>query len=204
MLASGIVSDPLQRSSYLAELVKESGRLSRLVDNVLQFARLERKHTVTLLEKVQVRELLASTIERCRSRVANGKLMLEYTLAPDVESIFLRTNIGSVDQIVFNLVDNACKYAAESEPSRIQVDLSLEGNWLVIGVRDFGPGIPAKVQRNLFKPFARSSDETAGTAAGVGLGLALSKQLAKQIRGRLEYCPLDQGSCFQLRLPING
>jgi signal transduction histidine kinase len=131
-------------------------------------------------------------------------LTLDDSIAPEVESMFLCTNIGSVDQIVFNLVDNACKYAAESEPSRIEVGLTLEGNWLVIGVRDFGPGIPAKVQKNLFKPFARSSDETAGTAAGVGLGLALSKQLAKQIRGRLEYCPLEQGSCFQLRLPING
>jgi signal transduction histidine kinase len=202
MLASGIVSDPQQRSIYLAELVKESGRISRLVDNVLQFARLERKHTVTHLEKIRVGDLLASTLERCRSRVANGKLTLDDSIAPEVESMFLCTNIGSVDQIVFNLVDNACKYAAESEPSRIQVDLTLQGNWLVIGVRDFGPGIPAKVQKNLFKPFARSSDETAGTAAGVGLGLALSKQLAKQIRGRVEYCPLEQGSCFQLRLPI--
>lgn len=120
-----------------------------------------------------------------------------------VRQVPLVTSIDAVDQIVFNLVDNACKYAKRKQADEVQLAAELDGTWLVISVRDFGPGIDKAMIKRLFRPFSRSADETAGTAAGVGLGLALAKQLAQQLGGRLQFSAANPGCRFSLRLKLH-
>lgn len=202
MLASNMVRDESQRQAYATGLVQESDRLCRLVENVLQFARLERKQNGVLYSKLTVEQLLQNTIQRCQARVETSSMKLEINIATSENQAEIQTSADLVDQIVFNLVDNACKYACESQRSCVDLSVNFEGKWLMIRVRDYGPGIDAQTVKRLFQPFSRSSDETAGTAAGVGLGLSLSRQLAKQLRGRLEYRPANPGCIFELRLPL--
>ncbi len=187
MLASNMVRDESQRQAYAMGLVKESDRLCRLVENVLQFARLERKQTGVHYAKLSVDQLLQNTIQRCQARAESSSMKLQVNIAPSANEAEIETSADLVDQIVFNLVDNACKYACESQRPSVELSVNVEGKWLMIRVRDYGPGIDSLMVKRLFRPFSRSSDETAGTAAGVGLGLSLSRQLAKQLLGRLEY-----------------
>jgi signal transduction histidine kinase len=200
MLASNMVTDESQRANYASGLVREADRLCRLVENVLQFARLEQKRAPLQSSSVTVEALLHEAMQRCRDRAESAGMTLELSIPDSLMGETIRTSKDIVDQILFNLVDNACKYANESKPAEIRVEVAEDSKWLVISVRDYGPGIDAKLLKRLFQPFARSSDETAGTAAGVGLGLSLSRQLAKRLGGRLDYRQANPGSVFELRV----
>ncbi len=201
MLNGDMLPNAEQRAEYTEGLVQEADRLCRLVDNVLQFARLERGAAVGKSEQITVRGLAERIKGRCQQRAMTAGLTLEWQVSDDVAETSIETAIDAVEQIIFNLVDNACKYAAVGTPPGVQVSLAGDGKWLMIQVRDFGPGISCTMLRRLFQPFARSADETAGTAAGVGLGLALSRQLARQLSGQLTYRSAEPGSQFELRLP---
>ena len=107
-----------------------------------------------------------------------------------------------VEQILFNLVDNACKYAAPaSSPRMLHVEVSANGPRIVFRVRDHGPGISRQQQRRLFQPFEKSATEAAHSAPGVGLGLALCRRLAREMGGDLVLEKKDGGACFALTLP---
>src|SRR5262249_51781392 len=107
-----------------------------------------------------------------------------------------------VEQILFNLIDNACKYANQAADKRVHVTVSCQSQRVMIMVRDHGPGICATGRRKLFQPFSKSVHEAASTAPGVGLGLALSRRLAAELGGRLELCSAnDEGAAFVLTLP---
>jgi signal transduction histidine kinase len=201
MLDGDMLTSPEQRQTYTKGLVAEADRLSRLVDNVLQFSRLEKQQSQIRRSPIGVEALLHNVLDRCRTRLAASSMDCEVSLAKQLSGVQINTSQDSVEQIVFNLVDNACKYAKLGEGARIRFEAELDSKWLVIRIRDFGPGIDSKMIRRLFRPFARSSDETAGTAAGVGLGLSLSRQLATQIGGKLDYSPAEPGCLFELRLP---
>lgn len=114
----------------------------------------------------------------------------------------VRTDPAAVDQILFNLVDNAGKYAAAAADRRIHIEADSAGRWAVLRVRDHGPGISARDLRCLFKPFRKSAERAATSAPGVGLGLALSRRLARALGGDLRLVRAGgAGAAFELRLP---
>ncbi len=118
----------------------------------------------------------------------------------------IRTDDAAVEQILLNLFDNACKYAATAEDRRIHLAISAKGNRATFRVRDHGPGISADARGRLFVPFGKSASQAAHSAPGVGLGLSLCRRLAKQLGGRLQLDPdpLTEGACFLLTLPLGA
>ena len=113
----------------------------------------------------------------------------------------VETDISVVEQILFNLVDNACKYAQGTDDSRIHVTLAGSDRTPQIIVRDHGPGLSRDVARRLFQPFSKSASEAAHSAPGVGLGLALSRRLARTLGGDLRWQAADDGGAqFTLSL----
>jgi K+-sensing histidine kinase KdpD len=103
---------------------------------------------------------------------------------------------------VFNLVDNACKYAPEADNRNIHLACRRQGSQVVLEVRDHGQGIAKKSARQLFRPFSKSATEAAHSAPGVGLGLALCRRLAKSLGGQLIINHnVDDGACLILQLP---
>jgi signal transduction histidine kinase len=203
MLAEGMVTDPAQRQNYLATLRAEAGRLGHLVENVLAYARLERGSARGRVETLPVHELLLRTRERLAPRAEQAGLTLTVEAGAAAE-ILVRTDVSAVEQILFNLVDNAGKYAAPtaSDPTLHLEVLPPERKSIRLRVRDHGPGIEAEVAARLFQPFSKSAQEAAHSAPGVGLGLALCRRLARSLGGDLVHnTSVTPGAAFILKLP---
>jgi len=131
-------------------------------------------------------------------------MKLEVDAADEIQGLSLCTDPAAVEQILFNLVDNACKYASHGEDKRIHLEIRAAGRSIRFRVRDHGPGISRQGQRKLFLPFSKSVHEAASTAPGVGLGLALSRRLARDLGGSLTMDNQAEGSgaIFVLQLPV--
>ncbi|QDU30047.1 Sensor histidine kinase YycG [Anatilimnocola aggregata] len=201
MLAGGMVPEAEQRQRYLETLRVEADRLAHLVDNVLQYARLERTNPSRRRQQVAVHELF----ERMQERLADRASQAEMQLVVQTESCpdqTLVTDPQAVEQILFNLVDNACKYAAHADKKEINLSVTCLAEKLLICVRDFGPGISSAGRKKLFRPFSKSVHDAAHSAPGVGLGLALCERLARDLGGRLQFQPAEPGCNFCLSLPL--
>ncbi len=202
MLARGMV--PAERQGeYLATLERESGRLARLVDNVLRYARLEDGKRAAPRTELSVAELL----ERCapelaRTCAAHGaRLELDERVEGGARLV---TDPEAVLQILSNLVENACKYghAEGAGASAVTLRSARSGDLLTLEVRDEGPGVPAALARAIFEPFERGGRDSSDPAHGVGLGLALARALARELGGSLTLEPASRGAVFRLALPL--
>jgi signal transduction histidine kinase len=202
MLANDMVPDPTKRQTYLETLRVEADRLSHLVENVLSYAKLERGPLRHKHEQLSIDAFLARVGERLADRAGQAEMQLVIDAAADIRETTFKTDPAAVEQVLFNLVDNACKYAARAKDRRIHLDVSADANGIRFRVRDHGYGISPREAKSLFRPFSKSADEAAHSAPGVGLGLALCRRLAHDLGGRLEWVPMDEaGAVFQLTLP---
>ncbi|MCB1210834.1 MAG: ATP-binding protein, partial [Verrucomicrobiales bacterium] len=164
--------------------------------------RIERGSAQTRTERLTVRELWQRVEPRLTTRASECRLTLELALSEELATQEIETDTSVVEQILFNLVDNACKYAApDCEKRQIEISIRRDSKRLAIQVRDHGPGLPDAQRRKLFQPFSKSATEAAHSAPGVGLGLALSRRLAREIGGDLKHHPQPQGTAFDLLLP---
>ncbi|MBL9116089.1 MAG: hypothetical protein JNJ83_13865 [Verrucomicrobiaceae bacterium] len=203
MLADDMVPDAARRKEYLTTLCEESTRLTHLVENVLSYSRIERGRAAARKERVKLGQLLNRIEPRLRQRAAQCALEVEMSIAADAAETDLELDGLAVEQIVFNLVDNACKYAAAaSTQPKVELHAKREHQRVVIEVRDFGPGIATGQLKKLFRPFEKSATEAAHSAPGVGLGLALCKRLARELGGDLLLVSNEGGASFQFTLPV--
>ena len=204
MLEDGMVASESDRRSYLHTLRVEAERLSHLVENVLSYARLERGPRTAARERFTVGALLERMQPRLSPRAAEADMRVVVQADATALAALLCTDPMAIEQIVFNLVDNACKYASAAEPRTIELQVVVDGGQLKLRVRDHGPGIATHDRRRLFRPFSKSAEQAATSAPGVGLGLALCRRLARQLGGELDYEPLPSGGAsFCLALPIH-
>lgn len=191
---------PEKRGQYLNVLSREADRLTHLVENVLAFSRIERGSARTRFTTTSVDAFLQSQHERLASRLATAGLKLVIHPAPELE---LHTDLSALEHILFNLIDNAAKYAADSDPPEVEISARSTGRQLIIEVADHGPGIPAHERTRIFRPFHKSADQAANSQPGVGLGLALSRRLAHSLGGTLTLAPpIAPGNRFHLHLPL--
>lgn len=201
LLSSGLIRDEAQRQEYLHTLSLESDRLHRLIDNVLNFAQLEKRSQHYDLKPVLVRDLLDHLQLTWEERLATDgyELIVNSTLPPHLE---VRTDPAIVYQIVANLIDNARKYSRDAKDQRIWLSAkAAENGRVAIEVEDRGPGVPPRERKAIFQPFRRGSQ--AESTGGAGLGLSLARQWAELIGGSLGYRPPEGGvgACFRLELP---
>jgi signal transduction histidine kinase len=200
MLLSGLVRDKDRQADYLRTLHAEADRLNRLVANVLDFSRLENRRPRISLAQVPVGELLAGlhATWRVRCQDSGKEMVLENTL-PEATTLLCDGEL--LQQVLGNLIDNACKYTREAADPRLWLRARADGADLVLEIEDRGPGVPRGERRSIFRAFRRgaSADVVAG---GVGLGLALARRWAKLLGARLELShPAGGGACFQVRFP---
>lgn len=203
MLADGMVADETQRKTYLDTLTGEAGRLSHLVENVLAYARLERGSAKARAENITIGELLDRILPRLKQRADDCRMEVRVHATEADRKTQLHIDAAAVEQILFNLVDNACKYAAPraAEPV-IHVEADTSGKFAMLRVRDHGAGISRNERRRIFHPFHKSADQAAHSAPGVGLGLALCQRLATALGGAITLDSAHKdGACFVLRLP---
>jgi len=202
MLTSGIVKEPQHRDEYLVTLHVEAERLHRLVDNVLDFARLEKHEPKINLQACSVQSLLDQLYQdwcgRCRT---DGKeLIAENHL---LEGECLVTDQQLLCQLVGNLIDNARKYSRGAENPTIWLRIGrIDAHHVYVEVEDRGPGIATEDAKVIFRPFRRGSQADT-IAGGVGLGLALAQRWVHLLRGtiRVQSGANRVGVCFRCELP---
>jgi signal transduction histidine kinase len=205
MLEEGMVS-PDKRSRYVGTLRREADRLGELVENVLAYARIESDRAPLAWQTLAVGPLVERVRERLEERSRTGGLELHVEIERGLEDVTVRVDPAAVEQILFNLVDNAAKYApsrvAPALGRRIELVASAAGRGRVaLAVRDHGPGIDTSEREAIFEPFAKGRAHASGTEPGVGLGLALSRRLARQLGGELRVESAEPGARFVLTVP---
>ncbi len=206
MLAEGMVQDEDRKRLYLNTLCSEANRLGHLVENVLAYARLERGSARSRVESLSLTQLIDRVKPRLAQRADQAKMQLQVDGSPEALQSVVHVDVAAVEQILFNLVDNACKYATCDGTERvIHLEALPDNRFAMLRVRDHGQGISEEGARRLFKPFSKSAHEAAHTAPGVGLGLALCRRLSRSMGGDLRLDGLvKNGACFVLSLPLSN
>jgi signal transduction histidine kinase len=205
MLSEGMVTDEQRRQTYLQRLRGEADRLHHLVDNVLAYARLSGPRRRARVETIALASLVEGMFDRLETCARRGQMDLLMEAEDKAASCRVRVDPSAIEQILLNLVDNACKYAARGDDTRLHLRLGCDDRRAWISLTDHGPGIDHHYRPKLFRPFSKSAGDAAGSAPGIGLGLALSRRLARTMNGRLR---LDEdyhdGARFVLELPLAG
>ncbi|MTW21779.1 sensor histidine kinase [Allochromatium palmeri] len=201
MLRAGFASEE-RKSTYYRFIHEESERLSRLIANVLQLARIGREALVLEPRVMPIGELMALVVERVASQIERAGFRLE--LSSDDSEAELLVDPDAFVQILINLVDNALKFAAEAETRSIRLDCETLSNGRVrVCVRDFGPGIPRDQRRRVFQLFQRGDMAKSQAIPGTGIGLALVERLTHAMGGRVEVMAAEPGAEFRLEFPLN-
>jgi signal transduction histidine kinase len=199
LLAEGGVPQPERQQHYLQVIAGESQRLTRLVNNVLDFGRLEqgRKnyHYSRIHLPPQLNEILASQ----EMRLEQAGLHLVRSIPRSIPAVL--ADRDAVRQALLNLIDNALKYAADG--GVLEVELSLEDDHCRIAVKDRGPGVPETHRERIFQPFHRVDDSLTTSSPGSGLGLSIARRLLRGMGGDLLYRHRrNGGSSFEILLPL--
>lgn len=201
MLAEGMVTDEVKKQEYLRTMLSESERLNHLVENVLSYARIERGNARSNVETLAVDDLVERIRPVLQRRVDQEGAALSISLADDLGKV--TSDVTAIEQILFNLIDNACKYGlSENGGSRISLRASRSKSGLTFEVSDEGQGIAPLERKRLFRAFHKSAQEAAHSKPGVGLGLALCRRLARALGGELRLAKEGgKGASFLLTLP---
>lgn len=215
LLQGSRADDAGKRRQFAQIIASEAARLTRLINNVLDFSRMERGEKIYQMEPCDLARLLRKlmagytpqlTAAGYTVRLHIGNAPANATTAegaaPEAEApVPIYGDPDAVTQIILNLVSNAEKYGG---PARdIQVELATVGTEAVLRVLDRGPGVPAGAEKAIFEQFYRAHDALNSGIQGSGLGLTLSQQIAQAHHGDVTYQPRPGGgSIFTLRLPL--
>jgi signal transduction histidine kinase len=169
------------------------------VNNALDFSRLEQGRKKYARETLELGLELARLLDTHEPRVAEAGLVLRRALP--VQPLTLTADRDAVEQIVINLLDNACKYAVAGGEVAVSAR-ARAGGGAVVRVADRGPGVPAAHRERIFEKFHRVEDALTAEKTGAGLGLSIARQLARGLGGELTCVPREGGGAeFVLELP---
>lgn len=188
---------PAGGDRYLDVVVEEAGRLSRLIHNVLTFARQDRQQLEVHPAGGDLGALIHRTIESWRPALQRKGITATVVSTLDQPALF---DADATGQILGNLLSNVEKYALGA--SRVEITLGTAHGFAELRVADDGPGIPAKAARRIFEPFYRARSDLTEGVSGTGLGLGIARSLAEAQGGRLDFEALNKGACFVLLLPL--
>lgn len=203
MLANGRTKGPEQATEYADIIWRESVRLGRLIDNVLDFAKIERGKGGYEFGEADIGEIVERAVDLVGRRLTTAEMSITVEIEPELPLVKLDGNAFTL--AVMNLIDNAIKYASEGK--KIEVTLAkrvvADNERIVLTVRDFGPGIDAEEQEQIFERFYRARAVRLKPVRGSGIGLALVRHIARAHHGDVTVTSvLGQGSTFELWLPV--
>jgi signal transduction histidine kinase len=198
-LELGRVSSEAERDKYLRTITRESDRLAQLVDNILDFSRLEAGQRTLQLSPLDLRDVVHAAMDTFRLRLEDAGFHYELSL-PDSVPMVLGDG-QALQHCVLNLLDNAVKYSREQKEVRVAV--APRDGMLTLAVADRGIGIPPEDQERIFEKFARVESGLVHTVKGAGLGLSLVEMLVRAHHGRVEVASTPgEGSTFTILLPV--
>jgi signal transduction histidine kinase len=168
---------------YYSNMRQESERLSRLIENVLDFSRIQRGRKKYTFNAGDINKCIIDVVEMMRPYAALKGFSIQTEFGKIEQATF---DADAVTQIVVNLLDNAIKYTRDAEDKTIIVRTKAEEKFTVIEVEDHGPGVPHRQRNKIFEQFYRPAAESTRETTGTGLGLALVKKFAEAHNGFVE------------------
>jgi PAS domain S-box-containing protein len=183
------------KEELIQEATSSAESLASILSNMLELSRYQAGRLNLEKKLVRLSDIAEKAAQKARRKYDTHNIMLDISdRTPDVD-----VDSGRIEQVLYNLLENAVKYSPAG--SEIRVFSRQEKDGLVIGVRDYGIGIALEDQKKLFEPFARLKENMAG---GIGLGLVVCKRLVEAHGGRIwvESQP-GQGSTFLFTIPSN-
>jgi signal transduction histidine kinase len=193
-------ADEAKQKTYYDFIFHEAERLTRLINNVLQLARMSRNEQSGNLASMTVGEALAELKPRLQSQLEPSGFELVINGTAAVEAVRIEIDIDWFLQIFINLVDNAVKFSANGVTRKIEIRYQqMRDGKVQFAVRDFGPGIDPDQMKKIFTLFYRSENELTRETAGTGIGLALVQQLASAMQADVDVVNCDPGAEFRIR-----
>jgi signal transduction histidine kinase len=200
-LDEGIVTDEKKRREFYSIIRKESERLSHLINNVLDFSRMDTGAKEYYFEETDLITVVKSSLEAYKFHIRENGFEIESEL-PD-ETLMLKIDKDAISQALLNLLSNAVKYS--NERKYIKVEVSKNSSSALISVADRGIGIAKKELNKIFEKFYRVRATGGEEKRGSGLGLTLVKQIVEAHGGTIEVeSEVGEGSKFTLKIPLHG
>jgi len=199
-----LLADPqletAQRTKFVTIITKEAERLTRLINQVLDLAKIESGRADWYVTQVDVRQIVTDALAGM-GPVFEDKGIEVVAHFPERASL-VKADLDRLTQVLLNLLSNAVKFCAPGH-GRIDVSLSEATGALRVDIRDNGPGIAPEDQKMIFEKFRQAGDTMTAKPAGTGLGLHISRQIVEHLGGRLwvESRP-GEGACFSFTLPV--
>ena len=191
---------PEMRERYTRAIMAETDRLSALVNNVLDFARMERENMTLNIRDTNISELINEALDSFRFRMEKENITLIKNIQPN---LMAAVDPLAMTQVIFNLMDNAIKYSGENH--KIEVELSADKERKHLRVKDDGIGIPDALKPRIFMPFVRGSDNRVTAQRGSGIGLSITHQLLEKMHSSIRvFDNIPAGTVFEVTLPSEG
>jgi signal transduction histidine kinase len=200
-LLLGRAGSPETTGDYLQTIISESERLTRLVDSVLDFSRIERGSKAYHLQDTRLDDVVQSAVRAMEHPLS--QLGFTLSISTDGSAPTLRADPQALTQAILNLLGNAMKYSGDSR--RIEIRVGTRDGEAFVDVIDHGIGIPRDEQSRIFERFHRVQSSETAVIAGTGLGLPLALHVVEAHRGHIAVVSRPgHGSTFSVRLPLQA
>jgi len=201
LLADNRVKEPEKQNRYLRIIASESERLARLVNNVLDFARLEKNPKTYDLRQTDLHPVIERVWEAESLRLREAGFSADWNADPGPYPAHCDTD--AIAQVLVNLISNAEKYSPDHKD--IELRTHVADHTLQISILDRGIGVPRPLEEKIFEAFFRADDSLASGVQGSGLGLTLARRIARDHHGDLTCHPREGGgSIFTLQIPTTN
>ena len=197
-------ADEEKRKTYYEYIHDESERLSRLISNVLQLAKITRNEPQFDLKPIEVGSLMGNIESKISNQVERAGFELRFKRGDGADQATIMVDEDCFAQIIINLVDNAIKFSKGADNKTIEIDAKQsKDNHVIFSVRDYGPGIPKDQMKKIFKLFYRSESELTRETVGTGIGLAIVHQLTMAMDGKVDVINKEPGAEFSVAFAIS-
>jgi signal transduction histidine kinase len=201
LLAEGRIHDESRRRRYFEVLQQETSRLQQLVEDLLDFGRMDAGRRQYELEVLDFSELVQDGIHEYQRQANGNGHRIELTSRGD--GLVVKADREALRRVVRNLLENAVKYSPDAQT--VWVETGSEGDAAVLRVRDEGIGIPPEEQARIFEKFVRGEWAKQACIPGTGVGLAMVKEIVRVHQGEVGLdSEVGRGSTFMVRLPLSA
>ncbi len=202
MLEQGIARDHQREQEYFRIIDSEGARLSRLINNVLDLSKLEKKQRQIDLQTGTFEEVIHEVEDVMQEKFRQEGFTLK---VEQEEKRSFQYDREVMIQVLINLIENSMKFGKTAAKKEITIRLEADGDWMKICVSDHGPGIPHQAQKKVFNEFYRVNSPLTRTTRGTGIGLALVKKFVNLMGGTVSAANNDGAGCtITISLPISA
>lgn len=200
MLKSGRQQNPAKQNQYYEIMLSETERLTRLINNVLDFSRMDKNKRQYKLSRFDIIELTRNTLEGQKIRLKYKGF--EILFKTEVVCEVIKADEEAIKQVLLNLLSNSEKYSDQIK--EIEVKIKKDDSFIYLEILDRGIGISEQHAKKIFDEFYRADDSLTSKTSGTGLGLTISKRIITDHNGTISFKQRSGGgSIFEIKLPID-